>query len=430
MNRLIYTVDTFICLLLILAGPSAWAGSLASLKKIDFSSERNRTRVVMRMSRRVDFEQGEVPKNEEPGEPRRLFIDIKQSHLSNPKGVTTPVEDKRLFRIRTGQFDYTTIRVVLDLKESVSSYKVFSLNSPFRIVVDLFSLQKTEQEKRNGSPELEEPGLVEDQVDDGGGPNIEELLTAGEGRADAGQAPDQSENSLLLPFKRIVIDPGHGGDQPGAIGKTGLMEKNVVLDVAKRFKKIANRAYPGMDVVLTRETDKTLSLDERSRIANKLSADLFISIHANAHPRRSRYGIETYYLNVTSDRYSNRLAQVENKTSGKSLSDLQFILADLTRMANIDESRELARYIQGGVVRKLSRGWDMVKDLGVKNALFYVLLGAKMPACLVEISFLSNPREEKRLKDPVYLNAIAEGILDGIEAFAANRKKARAVDAP
>jgi len=441
----------------------ALAVAMARLQAIDHSSENNRTRVVLRLSRKVAHEHGEVPLGEEPGQPRRLFVDLKPTRLHDPKGTEVEIGDPRVLRVRTGQFTEETARVVVDLSDPKSTYKIFTLHKPFRVVIDVFGHIAAEPEtpppEAGGTGAAGESGQgarVEGATGaaDGageaaeggaglageGGPSVGEVLVDLEQRAGAGEAAAAGEpvaeavgtldtgesagraaRSVDFPLRRIVLDPGHGGDQPGAVGKKGLQEKNVVLDVSKRLKRMAERAHPGLEVVLTRTDDITLGLEERTAQANRVEADLFISIHANAHVRRSRFGVETFYLNVTSDRYANRLAQVENRAAGKDLSDLQFILADLTRMANIEESRELARYIQGGMVRQLSRGWDQIKDLGVKSALFYVLLGAKMPACLVEMSFISHPREEERLRDPAYLDAVAEGILDGIEAFAAEQ---------
>jgi N-acetylmuramoyl-L-alanine amidase len=219
-----------------------------------------------------------------------------------------------------------------------------------------------------------------------------------------------------LQVRTVVIDPGHGGSDPGAIGPTGLQEKDVTLKVAKRVAARLEKEL-GLNVVLTRDRDKTLSLEERAAIANDARADLFVSVHVNASPNRKAYGIETFYLNTTDDRYAIRLAARENAGSEKSIGDLQFILADLVTKSNVDDSRRLARAVQSGMVAQTGKRYSDVKDLGLKSALFYVLIGVRMPSVLVETSFISNRREEKRLRQDAYLDALADGIVRGVREF-------------
>jgi N-acetylmuramoyl-L-alanine amidase len=226
---------------------------------------------------------------------------------------------------------------------------------------------------------------------------------------------------LGLKFRRVVIDPGHGGHDTGTVGADGTKEKDVALAIAKKLRTVLTEQ--GLEVVLTRETDKFVRLEERARLANVARGDLFISIHCNSLPQRHIRGIETYTLNLASDRYAIRLAARENATSEKGMSDLQFLLADLATRANTEESVRLATQVQSGLVSSLRSKDAKIRDLGTKEALFYVLLGTKMPAILVETGFLSNAEEEKRLDSPGYQEDIARAIASSVQGFLGNRDR-------
>ena len=226
---------------------------------------------------------------------------------------------------------------------------------------------------------------------------------------------------LGLKFRRVVIDPGHGGHDTGTIGADGTKEKDVALAIAKRLRTVLTEQ--GLEVVLTRETDRFVRLEERARLANVARGDLFISVPCNSLPQRNIRGIETYTLNLASDRYAIRLAARENATSEKGMSDLQFLLADLATRANTEESVRLANQVQSGLVSSLRSKDGKIRDLGTKEALFYVLLGTKMPAILVETGFLSNTEEEKRLASPSYQDDVARAIASGVQGFLGNRDR-------
>jgi N-acetylmuramoyl-L-alanine amidase len=218
--------------------------------------------------------------------------------------------------------------------------------------------------------------------------------------------------------RRIVIDPGHGGRDFGAPGyHKGVHEKHIVLQIAKRLARKVNSEL-GVEAVLTRSKDRYLTLEERTAIANTKSADLFISIHTNAARDRRAYGIETYFLNLATDDGAIRVAAMENATSTKNISDLHSILSELMQNAKINESARLAQYVQSAIVSNLQqKKYSHIKDKGVKQAPFYVLLGAQMPAILIETSFISNPRECKRLMDERYQNHICDAIIRGIKRY-------------
>ncbi|ABF86316.1 N-acetylmuramoyl-L-alanine amidase domain protein [Myxococcus xanthus DK 1622] len=231
---------------------------------------------------------------------------------------------------------------------------------------------------------------------------------------------------LGLKVRRVVIDPGHGGHDTGAIGKGGTREKDVALSIS--LKLAEELREKGLEVVLTRDDDRFIRLEDRAKYANAEHGDLFISVHCNAAEKRTLRGIETYTLNTSADRYSIRLAARENASSEKGISDLQFILADLATKANTEESTRLATQVQRSLVGGLSRKYKGIRDLGHKEALFYVLLGVKMPAILVETSFLSNPDEEARLKSNVYQTEVAKAIAHGVEEFLGDRRRVAKVD--
>ncbi|MFO7155694.1 MAG: N-acetylmuramoyl-L-alanine amidase [Pseudomonadota bacterium] len=215
---------------------------------------------------------------------------------------------------------------------------------------------------------------------------------------------------------RVVVDPGHGGEREGAVGPGGTREKDVALEISLRLARILRQL--GHEVILTRESDVSLGLAERTRLANEREADLFVSIHANSAPSaRSRVqGVETYFLSAdATDAQARALASLENAEEGpvEAPEDpLEFILADLARMKAHAESSRLAVAIHENLVRRTG-----ARDRGVRQAPFFVLSGARMPAVLVEVGYLSHPAEERRLASRENQEAIARAIAEGIEAF-------------
>lgn len=226
---------------------------------------------------------------------------------------------------------------------------------------------------------------------------------------------------LGLKVRRVVVDAGHGGRDTGAIGPHRVREKDMTLSIAK---KVAARLRSlGFAVVMTRTGDSFVSLDERTRIANEARADLFVSIHCNAAKKRNLSGVETWTLNVASDRYAARLAAFENAEADRTVSDLRLILADLATKANATDARDLAQSVQASLMRTLRSRVGPMKDHGVKQALFYVLLGTHMPSILVETGFISNPAEEARLKSPRFQEGTAEAIARGVKDFVDARRR-------
>jgi len=223
--------------------------------------------------------------------------------------------------------------------------------------------------------------------------------------------------TLGLKIGRIVIDAGHGGHDTGTIGPTGLMEKDICLDVALRLGKIIHQRLPGAEVVYTRSDDTFIPLEERTRVANESKADLFISIHANSSHDHAARGIETYYLNLKGSPDAMEVAARENATAQESIHDLEDIVKKIARSEKIDESREFAADIQESLAKRIQKLNKTVKDRGVRKAPFVVLVGADMPSILTEISFLSNPADERLLKNPDHRQRVAEGLYQGVANY-------------
>lgn len=218
-----------------------------------------------------------------------------------------------------------------------------------------------------------------------------------------------------VPFV-IVIDPGHGGSDTGAIGKNGTLEKDVTLALSKRLARELV-ATGDFKVFPTRSTDRTLSLEDRNAIAVRKKADLFVSIHANASTNRKMSGIETYYLNSASDAAAAKLARRENRSARKKLSDVEHILSTMLQNYDAAQSQVLAADVQKSLMTRMGKRYKGVQNRKVRSALFYVLVGAKCPAILVEASFLSNPLEEKRLRQEAYQKDLATSIAGGVRRY-------------
>jgi N-acetylmuramoyl-L-alanine amidase len=222
--------------------------------------------------------------------------------------------------------------------------------------------------------------------------------------------------ALGLKIGRVVIDPGHGGHDTGTIGPTGLTEKDLVVDVGLRLKKLVE-GNTASEVVMTRSDDTFVPLEERTAIANQKAADLFVSIHANASSDKSARGVETYYLNFTSSPDALEVAARENATTQESVHQLGDLIKKIAMTEKIEESHELAKQVQQVVHTSLNKAGGKQKDRGVKKAPFVVLIGANMPSILAEISFLTNPRDERLLKRPEYRQRIAEALYQGIARY-------------
>lgn len=365
---------------------AATPGCMANITGIRYWSNPEYTRVVIDADRPAAIESNLLKKDPALDRDRqRLYVDIKNSRLGNIE-TTIPINDSLLKAARAAQYSQDTVRVVIDI-HSFEGYNVFSLPNPFRVVIDVRGKKSSAGVLSPSAPALE----------------------TGDGASLARQ--------LALGVRRIIIDAGHGGKDPGASGYVrGVHEKTLVLTIAKKLRKKIERSL-GCEVIMTRSTDTYLTLEERTGVANMKKGDLFISIHANSARNRNAFGIETYFLNLTTDEESIRVAARENATSERNISELQTILNDLMQNAKINESSRLATYVQKSLCAHLSKDYRNIKNKGVKQAPFYVLIGAQMPAILVETSFISNEMECRRLMDPKYQEALCDGIVAGIRKY-------------
>ena len=376
----------------------------ATISDLRFWSNPEYTRIVVNVDRERDYTHKLLKKDPKINQIfQRLYIDIEQSRLGADVADHTDINDNLLKQARAGQYQPSTVRVVVDIK-SFENYKIFSLKDPFRIVIDIWG------EGSNGAPapkpKQQIAGVKKPQKPE----KMHQITT------DHLKSSDIARQ-LALGVKTIVIDPGHGGSDPGAPGYyKNVWEKDIVLKIAKKLAKTL-RDRLKCTVLLTRSTDKKLTLEERTAIANTKKADLFISLHCNASRSRSLKGIETYFLNLATDKKAIAVAARENATSEKNISDLEYILSDLMKHAKINESRRLANTVHSSFVKGMKRKYSTINDLGVKQAPFYVLLGARMPSILIETSFLSNKKECKRLMSDSYQTAVSNTITDGIKKY-------------
>ncbi|MBU0681285.1 MAG: N-acetylmuramoyl-L-alanine amidase [Proteobacteria bacterium] len=351
-------------------------------RPVRFWSNKNYTRVVIETSAPVRFKENVLKANGTL--PPRLYVDLFDCRIPSTYQNPVTIQDGLLKRSRAAQFDPSTSRVVIDL-ETLAQYKIFSLQEPFRVVIDI-----------TGTLETPTVAVKPRQPWD---PDKEFTLA----------------EQLGLGVKTIVIDAGHGGKDPGAVGRGGVLEKDVVLKVALMTRDALRKK--GYKVVLTRNNDTFLPLEERTAIANTENADLFLSIHANSAPNRRAKGLETYYLSLATTNEEKQAAALENAVSSKQLSELQNILSDIMKNSKIDESRKFAGTVQSSMALGMKKRYKNVKDLGVKKAPFFVLIGAQMPSVLAEIAFLSNKEEEKLLRSDSYLMALATEIANGVEMY-------------
>lgn len=352
----------------VLFSNSSGAEDRAEVKNIRYWSSHGYTRVVVDLSHPVEFSKKRL------SNPDRLYFDLKNSRIVKEIQNNLPVGDGILKSVRAGQFDSATVRIVLDL-ETMEDFSAYILDDPTKLVIDVNA-----------------------------------------------KGPEKTKMSRKI----LVLDPGHGGHDPGAVGKNGLQEKDIVLDIALKVREILS-TEPNIEIILTRDKDVFIPLPGRSLIALESKADLFVSIHANASPNRGARGIETYLQNWTNEVEANRVAARENYVSVKRMKELMAqyknddvgkILTDLNRDYKRDESIALANYVQNSLYSSVARVHAKTVNLGVKQAMFFVLMGASMPpSILAEVSFVSNPEEEKLLSSESYRRVIASSIASGIREY-------------
>jgi len=354
------------------------------------------TRIAVTLDREVAFTPHKLRRDTQGSLPERIYIDFDGARIA-PGVKDISIGDGLLKTARVGQYRSDVVRVVLDV-ENIRDYKIFPLSDPFRIIIDVKGDRRMEISRLEDSIRAprSEPAAAKEPV------KIEKVTTGGKFKP--------------AKIRRIVVDPGHGGHDPGAMGADGLKEKDIVLSIGLKLARQLKEQL-GLDVVMTRSTDVFIPLEERTAIANKVNADLFLSIHANASLNKSASGIETYYLNLAKTDKAARVAARENNTSLEKVGLLQTILFDLMANYKINDSARLADDVQTALHGKLEKKYPGLKNLGVKQGPFYVLVGATMPSILVETAFVSNEHDAELLKDSDYQESTAVGILEGVRSY-------------
>jgi N-acetylmuramoyl-L-alanine amidase len=379
------TRRNFVLLLLLISsiamGVSRPRG-LADVLDVRHWSYSDYTRVVVELSRPVETEVRHLAPDPSARKSERLYLDLPGIWVGRDYISGIPVGDGLLRAVRLGQNTLRTARVVIDV-ENYDRHRLLFLTHPDRLVIDVYGRRKAGT-RRDG------PGVPGVRRDDRLSPDAREVRT-------------------------VIVDPGHGGADPGAIGVGGLREKDVTLRLSKLLS--AKLRALGFRVVATREGDRSVSLEERTAIAEASNGDVFVSLHANSAPRRSVQGIETYYPDANHERHSLRVAMRENGVSRDQLNELQRTLAKF-RIAEISPySQRLASLVQRQLARALPSRYGKIQDLGAKKGPFYVLFLSNMPAILIEAGFLTNKSDAKRLRNSDYLDSVATQISTGLERY-------------
>jgi N-acetylmuramoyl-L-alanine amidase len=392
----------------------------------------------------IELDAESIYRHEQLERPRRVFFDLKGARTTAPlQDAVLKFDDDVVREIRLGRHPQNTTRVVMDM-EAVEAYSVFTLYNPFRLVIDFkraASAAKPAAPAPTTGLTAALPGTrvpaVSPVVDEKPIPAAKEPvpLVSRPAAAPATVSPTSpAANSngqfslarqLGLGISRIVLDAGHGGHDPGARGN-GMNEAELVLDVTLRLRDLLEK-QPGIEVTLTRDSDEFIQLEERTAIANRTGADLFLSIHANASRNAQARGVETYFLNFASNPEAEAVAARENSASGKTMHSLPEIVRAIALNNKIDESRDFADMVQKSMVRRLSSKNRTPRDLGVKQAPFVVLIGAGMPSVLAEISFITNKQDGSLLKTGAYRQQIAESLFDAVVRYQRSLKGVRAV---
>jgi len=429
------------------------AGEIPRVRRIRATANGDATRVTIDLEDSVQYVSGRI------ANPDRIFFDLHAARLAPEVARgNIHVDGGLLTAVRVAQNHNGVVRVVLDVN-GVKDYTASLINNPPQLLIDLYGnstesapvrtaqANKTQQVAENSDESA--PANSKSAIDNSMGgtaarsnpsaatrnslPSATNVKSKSVKAAATNTKPDlirpasapqptrdgQSTLTRALGLKigRIVIDAGHGGHDTGTIGPTGLMEKDLCLDVALRLGKIIEQKLPGADVVYTRSDDTFVPLEERTNIANQAKADLFLSIHANSSRDHAARGIETYYLNLKGSAEAMEVAARENASSQEGVHELQDMVMKIAKTEKIDESKELAEDVQDSLAKRIQKTNKPVKNRGVRKAPFVVLIGADMPSILTEISFLSNPADEQLLKKPENRQRVAEGLYQGVASY-------------
>ena len=413
--------------------PTLASATRARLTSITHQATSGGLRVVLTLDREVAFTEQWV------SDPDRLYIDLRTVRLDEPVAVPSLPAEAAISDIRTGMPTPDTARVVLHTRAPARA-SLYTLYTPFRIVVEVSAIASTTSSQTllrqpvtpsPVSPSAATPSVVvpASQPSTPAAASREAPVARASASKDsaavsaAGPPAEPTPGAqgyslsrqLGLGVSHIVIDPGHGGKDPGASGH-GVQESLLTLDVALRLERLLKKT-PGIEVTLTRRADEFVALEERTAIANRAHADLFLSIHANASRNPAANGVETYFLSFAANPDAEAVAARENAASDGAMRQLPDIIRAIALNDKLDESRELAAVVQESMVTRLRRQHKTVRNLGVKKAPFVVLIGARMPSVLAEISFVTNKAEAQRLKTDAYKQRLAESLYDAVMRY-------------
>jgi N-acetylmuramoyl-L-alanine amidase len=386
----------------VLPGAVAQAGERLAVTDVRFWTLADATRIAIETSGEFRYRYDRLPN------PDRLYFDVLGARwpLSRERIHVIPVGNKLLKQIRVTERRPGVTRVVLDLQSPVD-FSAVQLANPDRLIIELRAASGTTLAKRAGKSPAKAATAEPPQP-------AEVRIPQPAKRNRTGSR--SLVRALGLKLGTVVLDPGHGGRDTGTIGPTGLTEKELVLDIARRLGPLIEERL-GAEVIYTRTDDVSVPLEERTALANQKKADLFLSIHANSGVR-SATGAETYYLNFTTSRSALDVAARENASSEKTIHELQSLIQKIALKDKIEESREFAAKVQSALHAARKKTNRRARNRGVRKAPFLVLIGASMPSVLTEITFLSNPREERLLKRTSHRKQLAEALYKGLSQYA------------
>jgi N-acetylmuramoyl-L-alanine amidase len=379
--------------------------SPALVRDVRIKAYPDHTRLVLDLQRTTSFTQNRL------NNPDRIIIELQNTLLG--KTARDRLTDAKLpEEITITQPHPRSVAIALDMT-AITDYKLLPLSRPDRLVVDIFNHGSAPPAAPPpapaAAPQAEAPALAPDP------PPVAPIVQA-KRPATRGILPPPRLDTASRDVKIIVIDPGHGGKDPGAVGRSGMAEKDITLFVAMRLRDLIVR-HLKKGVLMTRDRDVFIELEDRAKFANNMGADLFVSIHVNSHPQRSTKGLEIYHFGEASDRRALEVAARENGTPIKDTAiGWEYLVADLLTTKKVQESLELAWTTKKAMLTRLDDYYD-VEDHGVKTAPFYVLRFTTMPSILAEIAFITNPTEERLMQSDTFLYRMADAIFDGIKAY-------------
>lgn len=416
---------------------------LNRITSVSYAQDEASERLTIVLEQETSYKSACLDKNTSANQPSRLYVDIYNTSLTKKAHKTFYPKSARINKIRVAEKDASTTRIVFELENNITraEYKITQASDTHTVTIDIpikniraplpvaektqaphpqtqkipaktvpqtYNVQETE--KHAALPAQQEP-VAQPAPSEKQPAQINNAVKTHITQDNTGQTVKKDTDHCV-----IVIDPGHGGKDPGAIGYRGIEEKDVCLAIALELKKLFDKE-PRCKTILTRTADTFVSLSTRSQIANGNNADFFLSIHTNSHEDEKLTGIETYYLDFSSDADARKVAARENFTTPDAISDLEIILFDLLQSDKINKSSILAGYIHNALLNKMKHAYTEVRNLGVKHAPLRVLIDAEMPCVIIEAAFISNPAEARLLKNTDHQKLLAQAIVEGVRNF-------------